>query len=114
MHRSLRTTLCAVAIAVGASNVWADSHWQSVPQANQTSSDFNAPLDRQAATTGTAYDSAFKRYRPYKDEDVRSWQEVNDEVGRIGGWQAYAREAAKSQAANTAPNGTRAEPHAGH
>lgn len=114
MHRFLRTTLCAVAIAAGAPSAWADSQPQSVRQANQASSDLNAPLGRPAAATGIAYDSAFKRYRPYKDEEVRSWQEVNDEVGRIGGWQAYAREAAKSQATNTAPNGTHAEPHAGH
>ena len=37
--------------------------------------------------------SAFEHYRPYTDQPVRPWREVNDEVRCIGGWRAYAREA---------------------
>jgi hypothetical protein len=39
------------------------------------------------------YRSAFEGYRPYKDEPLLPWRQANDTVGRIGGWQAYAREA---------------------
>lgn len=110
MYRPLRTTLCAVAIAAGAPSAWADSHPQSAPQATQTNSGLNGPLDPRAAAAETTYDSAFTRYRPYKEEEVRSWRAVNEEVGRIGGWQAYAREAAQAQGASATQN----DPHAGH
>lgn len=42
--------------------------------------------------------SAFEGYRRYSDEAVTPWRQSNDTVGRIGGWQAYAREAAAPQA----------------
>ena len=38
-------------------------------------------------------DKIFRSYRSYVDQEVTSWRKANDEVGRIGGWQAYAREA---------------------
>lgn len=41
-----------------------------------------------------AYRSAFAGYRPFTDQPVGSWRGANDVVGRIGGWQAYAREGA--------------------
>ena len=45
-----------------------------------------------AASGGAGYQSAFEGYRRYDDQPVGSWREANDLVGRIGGWQAYARE----------------------
>lgn len=42
---------------------------------------------------GLRHASAFDGYRAYADEPVRPWAETNDEVRRIGGWRAYAREA---------------------
>ncbi|MCM5680366.1 hypothetical protein M8A51_12580 [Schlegelella sp. S2-27] len=39
------------------------------------------------------YASAFERYRAFADQPVRPWAQVNEEVHRIGGWRAYAREA---------------------
>ncbi len=39
--------------------------------------------------------SAFEGYRPFNEAPVASWREANDTVGRIGGWRAYAREAAQ-------------------
>lgn len=38
------------------------------------------------------YVSAFAGYRTFADQPVIAWREANDLVGRIGGWQAYARE----------------------
>jgi len=44
--------------------------------------------------TGSGYRSAFDGYRRFEEQKVLSWRESNDLVGRIGGWQAYARESA--------------------
>jgi hypothetical protein len=46
----------------------------------------------KAPGTGT-YRSALEGYKRYADEPLVPWREANDTVGRIGGWQAYAREA---------------------
>ncbi len=56
-----------------------------------------------------AYRSAFDGYRRHAEQPVQSWREANDNVGRIGGWQAYAREA---QAASSAPPASPAAPAA--
>jgi hypothetical protein len=47
------------------------------------------------------YRSAFEGYKPYTDDKLLSWKEVNDNTGRIGGWRVYAREA--RQADDKAP-----------
>ena len=68
------------------------------------------------------YQSTFEGYRRFSDEKVGSWREANDNVGRIGGWREYAKEAqqpdagaagAKSPAGTGAAPATR-DPHAGH
>ena len=58
-----------------------------------------------SSTSGSTsgYQSAFDGYRGFKDQKVLSWRESNDLVGRIGGWQAYAREAAGGDAVPDAP-----------
>jgi hypothetical protein len=64
-----------------------------------------------------SYQSALESYQPYRDEKIRPWKESNDTVGKIGGWRAYAKEAAEpanpsgvpAPGASGAPN-----PHAGH
>lgn len=40
------------------------------------------------------YVSELGKYQPYADPPLRSWREANDQVGRIGGWRSYAKEAA--------------------
>ena len=63
--------------------------------------------------------SAFEGYRRFADEPVADWRTTNDRVGRIGGWQAYAREAAaaaqaaSAAAARPAPAAS-AAPEGGH
>jgi hypothetical protein len=47
--------------------------------------------------------SAFGTYRRFNDQKVQPWRESNDLVGRIGGWQSYAREAAGADAAVSSP-----------
>lgn len=39
------------------------------------------------------YFSVFTRYQSYRDQPLLSWQETNDNVGKIGGWRFYARDA---------------------
>lgn len=56
-----------------------------------------------ASTSPTAYRSAFEGYKGLTDQPVQSWRESNDTVGRIGGWQAYAREGQGGPVAGSAP-----------
>lgn len=44
--------------------------------------------------TTLEFNSTFTGYRAYTEQAVGSWRDANDEVGRIGGWRAYAKEAA--------------------
>jgi hypothetical protein len=48
----------------------------------------------QATPAPPAFKSAFEGYQPYTDEKVVNWKEANENVSRIGGWRAYAKEAA--------------------
>jgi len=79
-----------------------------------------------------AFRSALEGYQPFADEKPAPWRATNDNVGRIGGWRAYAREAAagasavpatpsEAPAAPAAPaaSGSRpaapaTDPHGGH
>jgi hypothetical protein len=49
---------------------------------------------RGEAMPSVSYRSAFESYRRYAEEAVRPWAKSNEVVGQIGGWKAYAREAA--------------------
>ena len=50
-----------------------------------------------------SYRSVFDGFRRYGEQPVMSWREANDVVGRIGGWQAYAREGQRGPVAGSAP-----------
>jgi hypothetical protein len=43
------------------------------------------------------YRSVFEGYQPYGESKMVPWKEANDTVGQIGGWRAYAKEAAEGQ-----------------
>lgn len=68
------------------------------------------PTQPQASVPATTYRSAFTRYRPLADITPIPWREANDTVTRIGGWRAYAREAAQPEAAASAPVAAPASP----
>ena len=53
------------------------------------------PLNAQASVPPQLHTSAFTQYRRLTDIPVGSWRDANDTVTRIGGWRAYAREAAQ-------------------
>ena len=43
------------------------------------------------------YRSAFEGYKPYTDDKLLDWREVNDTTGHIGGWRVYAKEARQAE-----------------
>lgn len=43
------------------------------------------PADPRAETPATGHQSAFDGYRPFRDEKLAPWLDVNEEVGRVGG-----------------------------
>lgn len=53
------------------------------------------PLDPQAAVPPARHRSAMADYRAPAEAPVGSWKEANERVNRIGGWRAYAGEAAQ-------------------
>ena len=69
-----------------------------------------APASAVSAATKAApltYRSAFEGYKPYTDDKLLNWKEVNDTTGRIGGWRAYAKEAGQSDEAAPAHDMTK-------
>lgn len=64
------------------------------------------PLDAQAVVAPAVHVSALARYRPLGTLTVGAWKDANDTVTRIGGWRAYAREAARPDAPASAARGT--------
>ena len=81
-----------------------------------------APIEASTAPLG--YRSTFENYRAYTDEKVINWKAANDNTGRIGGWQAYAKEAAQPAQTQHTPQipetagdregAVKPNPHAGH
>lgn len=73
---------------------------------------------RPAPSFSMDFESAFQSYRSYADEPLMPWSQANDQVGRIGGWRAYAREAqepaAPDASATTTPTAPAAAPAGDH
>ena len=57
----------------------------------------------QTRATPGQYRSALEGYQPYSESKMVPWKEANDTVGKVGGWRAYAKEAAEGQAADGKP-----------
>lgn len=57
-----------------------------------------------AAEQPAPFTSMLRTYQPFGDEPVADWREANDTVLRIGGWQAYGREARDAMRAAPAPS----------
>ena len=73
------------------------------------------------AQTASSYVSPIADYQKFVDEKVLPWKAANDKVAEIGGWRAYAKEAAQpavpgeKPAPETSPAAPQAtDPHAGH
>ena len=55
-----------------------------------------APAEQVPAVPITpvlTFRSVFSNYKMMTDEPVGNWRDLNDAVGRIGGWRAYLKEA---------------------
>ena len=90
----IRPSLPAILLAACTAAVPALSTAQSAAQSAMGHPNAD-PLDAGAEVPAVRVRSSFAGYRGLADEHVGSWREVNDTVGRIGGWKAYAREAAQ-------------------
>ncbi len=99
-------SLCAVALFFA----WTAASAQGRPA--------DPPAPRPSAVALPKFASALRDYRAYADEPIASWREANDTVRRIGGWQAYSREAYQAlrkpapEAPPSAPAGR--DPHDAH
>ena len=67
-----------------------------------------------APTAPPAWRSAFDGYRPFSDETTLPWRQANETVQDVGGWRAYAREAAQPASAAASAPPARAGGSAGH
>ena len=85
----------ALSIAAAAPSAWAQ------PAPDSAKAD---PRDAGASVPQLVYRSPLSGYRVLSDEKAGSWRETNDQVGRIGGWRAYAKEAQEpGSAGSSAP-----------
>ena len=82
------------------------SLWAATAALAQTAPAAPPPQKKSPATSVAApsFQSAMDGYKPHKDEKTGSWKEANELTARIGGWRAYAKEAAQ----------TEPDPHSGH
>lgn len=60
----------------------------------------NGPSARSIAES-LQYTSVFKNYQAYSEEEIIPWKRANATVLKIGGWKAYAKEAAQADSAPT-------------
>ena len=78
-------------------------------QANAAGPD---PADSNTVIPPTIYQSPFTDYRPLGEDKSTPWKDANDTVGKIGGWRAYAREAAEAMKAREAASSGMSKPAA--
>lgn len=90
MVRILLPWLVPVALLVGVADTAAQTPARSGAKAD--------PLDARTAVPALVHQSAFAAYRAHTEAVPIGWKQANDTVNRIGGWRAYAREAAETNA----------------
>lgn len=87
MSRNFLHWLVPVALLLGFGSAQAQTQGAAYP----TKPD---PLNPQAAVPALLHTSSFAAYRRDAEVEPIGWRAANDTVARIGGWRAYAREAA--------------------
>ena len=102
MNRHLPIALLVVLGAIVATGV----------EAQDKTAAAGAPAVAASTPSTASWRSAFDSYQPFTDEKTLSWRQANDTVQRVGGWRAYAREAA--QPASGAASGSKPDGSAGH
>lgn len=73
----------------------------------------DAPAPGHGAGGVPRYVSPLRDYRAFADEPTAAWREANDTVRRIGGWQAYSREAYQALRKPTPQAPTKPSPREG-
>lgn len=91
----------------------------AMPMAFAQSGSAPATPDSKSAAPSSVtlgYRSAFADYRAYSEQRIVSWREANENVGKIGGWRVYAKEAAQADGASAPAPPPQANPdqHGGH
>ena len=98
------------------------------PSAAAITAAFSLFSSAAIAQTTLSYTSPIAGYQSFVDEKVTAWKASNDNVGQIGGWRAYAKEAQQpdntptpsqsavpmQQPAGSRSDVTKPDPHAGH
>lgn len=79
----------------------------ALPSGAQTAAPAAANLQAASGDADLGYRSPLDGYQRFTEEQVGSWKDANDNVGRIGGWREYAKEL-------RAPAGGPSKPQAGH
>lgn len=92
---------CTLSVATAAPLAWA----QSAPNGAKPD-----PQDAKSSVPQAIYRSTLADYRVFPDERVGSWKEANDNVGRIGGWRTYAKEAQQPESAGDSTSRTADQP----
>ena len=77
--------------------------WSSIALLALTATAVHAQSTASTAPVVTAgqpvappvFSSVFDGYQPYTEEKTANWRQANDNTARIGGWRAYAKEAAE-------------------
>jgi hypothetical protein len=90
MHRTPCRWLlpAAVALAVSAAQAQTPPRPAALPD----------PLDAAATVPAFRYQSTLSNYQRLDEVKPLPWRAANENVGRIGGWRAYAREASDAAA----------------
>ena len=101
MSRFLLRWLVPVTVLLGIGS----AHGQAAPRAAKLD-----PLNAQAVVPSLVHTSAFAAYRRHAEAAPIDWKEANDTVTRIGGWRAYAREAAEQSPAAPAAAASGSKP----
>ena len=68
------------------------------------------PANANAGIPATTYRSPFAENRPLGEDKNTAWKDANDTVGKVGGWRAYAREAADAMKMRSAGEIDKAKP----
>lgn len=88
--------------------------WTSVaiaqPTPKPTPSPTPSAAPRMSEVAPVGFQSVLEGYKPYTDEEIVNWKAANDTVAQIGGWRAYAREAAQTSPAQDAKPASPAKP----
>lgn len=81
------------------------SRAQGTPSSAAAPNGVRDPGDPKAVVPPTTYASAFRSYRPNADVEPGAWRDLNENVGRIGGWRVYGREASPDTGVPPQPAG---------